>query len=103
MENNGQIVSVRIYNQSYNIRASGEESRARMLRVAAIVDARMREIERQGGTVDTLRLAILAALHLADDLEKANASHEASLALTTARAGDLSRMLDGILDGGGKV
>ncbi len=100
MDNNGQLVSIRIYNQNYNIRISGDDSPERMKRVAAIVDARMREIERQGGTADTLRLAILAALHIADELDKALVRHDQSLEQIDARTNELSRRLDAILNAG---
>lgn len=69
MDNNSQIVSVRIYNQSYNIRAS-DGNAARTLRLAEMVDTRMNAIADEASTADSLKLAILAALHLADQLEQ---------------------------------
>ena len=69
MDNNSQIVSVRIYNQSYNIRAS-DGNAARTLRLAEMVDTRMNAIADEASTADSLKLAILAALHLADQLDQ---------------------------------
>jgi len=69
MDNNSQIVSVRIYNQSYNIRTN-DGNAARMLRLAEMVDSRMNAIADEASTADSLKLAILAALHLADQLDQ---------------------------------
>lgn len=69
MDNNSQIVSVRIYNQSYNIRAS-DGNAARTLRLAEMVDTGMNAIADEASTADSLKLAILAALHLADQLDQ---------------------------------
>ena len=40
-------------------------------RLAALVDEEMREVSRAGGTVDSLRVAVLAALNLADQVLQA--------------------------------
>jgi cell division protein ZapA len=64
-----QTVKVEIYNQTYNIRSrDGNTDHIRML--AAFVDSRMREIASGTLTVDSLRLAILAALNIADELHQ---------------------------------
>jgi cell division protein ZapA len=69
MESQGQSVNVRIYNQTYAIRAS-DGNVERTLQLAAMVDERMREISKSALTSDSLRLAVLAALHIADELAK---------------------------------
>jgi cell division protein ZapA len=74
-ESQGQSVNVRIYNQTYAIRAS-DGNVERTLRLAAMVDERMREISKSALTSDSLRLAVLAALHIADELEKAKSKYE---------------------------
>ncbi|MBS1807873.1 MAG: cell division protein ZapA [Acidobacteria bacterium] len=62
-----QTVKVEIYNQIYNIRSrDGDTDRIKEL--AAFVNSRMNEIAASALTVDSLRLAILAALHIADEL-----------------------------------
>lgn len=64
-----QTVKVEIYNQTYNIRSrDGDTEHIRKL--AAFVDGRMREIASGTLTVDSLRLAILAALNIADELHQ---------------------------------
>ena len=49
---------------------SGEDS-AHIEHLAEMVDARMRAVAAQGRTVDSLRVAVLAALNLADELSRA--------------------------------
>src|SRR5262249_46558691 len=75
MESQGQSVSVRIYNQTYAIRAS-DGNVERTLRLAAMVDERMREISKSALTSDSLRLAVLAPLPLAHGFEKAKSKYE---------------------------
>lgn len=71
MDIQGQTVNVKIYNQLYSIRASdGNAERTEQL--AALVDQRMREIAKGALTADSLKVAILAALHIADELDRAN-------------------------------
>ncbi|MEY4167755.1 MAG: cell division protein ZapA [Blastocatellia bacterium] len=78
MDNIGQIVSVRIHNQSYNIRAN-DGNVARTMRLAALVDTRMNAIAEESSTADSLKVAILAALHLADELDRVQQQLEAAL------------------------
>jgi cell division protein ZapA len=68
-------VQVEINNQIYNLRANDGDTE-HIQKLAAMVDARMREIKQSGPTVDSLKVAILAALHIADDLERMKAEHE---------------------------
>ncbi|MGO9640643.1 MAG: cell division protein ZapA [Candidatus Acidiferrales bacterium] len=60
-------VKVEIYDQPYTI--SGELEPEYVTRLARIVDERMREIASGSGTVDSVRVAVLAALAIADELE----------------------------------
>ena len=59
-------VLVRILGQEYRIRSDADE--ASIQRVAAFVDETMAKIRERTRTVDTLDLAILASLNLANDL-----------------------------------
>ncbi len=62
-------VRARIYDREYALRTSGDPERLQGL--CAGLDKRMREIAASTGAVDTLKVAILAALSLADDLQRA--------------------------------
>ena len=57
-----QSIRVEIYNQTYNIRSDGDNDY--IMRLAEYVDGKMREISSGTLTVDSLKVAILAALHL---------------------------------------
>ena len=61
----GQSVSVDIYDQIYNLRGTDP---AYIERLAQIVDTKMRAVSALGNTVDSLRVAVLAALNIADEL-----------------------------------
>ena len=58
-------IRVEIYNQTYNIRSDGDNDY--VVGLAEFVDRRMREISSGTLTVDSLKVAILAALHIADE------------------------------------
>lgn len=60
------MANVKIYDRDYALRSTGDAARLQL--VAAHVDSRMREIANESGAVDTLKVAILAALSLTDDL-----------------------------------
>ena len=57
-------VRVEIFDQAYNLRGTDPEY---IRRLAEFVDGKMRVIAEQTSTVDSLRLAVLAALNIADE------------------------------------
>ena len=60
------VVNVKIYDREYALRTSGDTERLRSL--CSCLDTRMRELAASSGSVDTLKVAVLAALSLADEL-----------------------------------
>lgn len=58
-------MKVEIYDQSYNVSAGGNEEYLQEL--AAYVDTKMREVAEATRTVDSLKVAVLAALNIADE------------------------------------
>jgi len=62
-------VKVQIFGQSYAIR--GELDEAYVQKLAAYVDEKMRAIADATATVDTQKIAVLAALAIADELHNA--------------------------------
>ncbi len=60
-------VQVEIYGQVYNIKGADDPDHIRQL--AAYVDTKMKDIEKGTGTVDPHRVAILAALTIAEELQ----------------------------------
>jgi cell division protein ZapA len=57
-------VRVEIFDQAYNLRGSDAEY---ILKLAEYVDAKMRAVAEATNTIDTVRLAVLAALNIADE------------------------------------
>src|ERR1700733_7234118 len=94
------VITVDIYDQTYRLNGNDREY---VERLAATVDAKMRAVSAQGRTVDSLRVAVLAALNLADELARIEERYAAvtstgdSVASIRSRAHSLSGMLDEVL------
>jgi cell division protein ZapA len=97
-----QTVMVEIYDQVYHLRGVDP---AHIERLAAMVDAKMRAVSARGSTVDSLRVAVLAALNIADELNTMRDRYDhlagtAQSSQTSMRnhVGSLAGMLDEVLD-----
>jgi cell division protein ZapA len=90
--NPGDYVTVEIYDQLYHL--SGQNTQ-HIRDLAALVDAKMRAVAAHGRTADSLRVAVLAALNLADELSQATG---ADLQLGHHRANRLRMLLDEVLE-----
>ena len=90
-----QSIRVEIYNQTYNIRSDGDNDY--ILRLAEYVDRKMREISSGTLTVDSLKVAILAALHIADEFHQLKNNQEQSDAQLASRSAECAEMLDRVL------
>jgi cell division protein ZapA len=88
-------IRVEIYNQTYNIRSDGDSEY--LTKLADFVDGRMREISSGTLTVDSLKVAILAALHIADELHRLKQTHEQADAQLATRSAECAEMLDRLL------
>ena len=88
-------IRVEIYNQTYNIRSDGDSDYITQL--AEFVDGRMREISSGTLTVDSLKVAILAALHIADELHRLKRLHEQADSQLASRSAECAEMLDRLL------
>ena len=88
-------IRVEIYNQTYNIRSDGDSEYITQL--AEFVDTRMREISSGTLTVDSLKVAILAALHIADELHRLKRLHEQTDSQLASRSAECAEMLDRLL------
>jgi cell division protein ZapA len=89
-----QSIRVEIYNQTYNIRSDGDNDY--ILRLAEYVDSKMREISSGTLTVDSLKVAILAALHIADEFHQLKNQQEQADAQLASRSAEMTEMLDHI-------
>ena len=88
-------IRVEIYNQTYNIRSDGDTEY--IIQLAEFVDSRMREISSGTLTVDSLKVAILAALHVADELHRLKHLHEQADSQLATRSSECAEMLDRLL------
>jgi cell division protein ZapA len=82
------FITVEIYNQLYHLAGNNAEH---IQELARQVDAKMRAVAAHGRTADSLRVAVLAALNLADELSQARSADPAK---GHARASSLSLLLD---------
>jgi len=92
--NGSNSIRVEIYDQSYHLRGSDQEY---ISDLAAYVDARMRLISQHASTVDSLKVAVLAALNIADELHVLKRKYDELAQDYNSRAGHLSDALDEIL------
>ncbi len=90
---NTEPVRVTIFNQTYSLVASEEPGRIEEL--AHRIDELMSSIAARAGNVDSNRIAVLACLHLADQLE----SLERELAQLKNKVEDKAREFSVLLDG----
>ncbi len=93
-------VKVEIYDQVYNLRGVDAEY---VTRLAEFVDRKMRNVAEQTSTVDSLRLAILAALNIADEYHILRKKYELLAGEYLQRADALSGALDEVLEDGRKA
>ena len=90
-------VSVDIYDQTYHLRGSDTEY---ITQLAEYVDTKMRLIAQQAATVDSLRVAVLAALNIADELHVLKRKYDSIDSDYSERAGQLAGALDEVLQEG---
>lgn len=90
-----QTIRVEIYNQTYSIRSDGDNDY--ILKLAEYVDRKMREISSGTFTVDSLKVAILAALHIADEYHQLQDSQSQSDMQLASRSAECAEMLDRVL------
>lgn len=95
-------ISVDIYDQTYHLRGENTEY---IRHLAEIVDSKMRAVASHGKTVDSLRVAVLAALNIADEFSALEQKYEAltgdsrqSQNSLRTRAHTLTGLLDSVLE-----
>jgi cell division protein ZapA len=97
------LVHVLIFGQTYAVRGGADPSHVE--KIAAFVDAQMQAVSRSSGAVDSVRVAVLAALNIADELFQARGqsegaerqARERAAAELSARVQALARELDSVL------
>ena len=87
-------VRVEIFDQVYNLRGSDADY---IIQLAEYVDGKMRAVSEQTATVDSVRLAVLAALNIADEYHLLKRRLEPPSPEARQRASKLASALDEVL------
>ena len=95
MAKGNQSIRVVIYDQEYFMR--GDLNEEYIQKLAQYLDAKMRSIAERTRTVDTLRVAMLAALNVVDEYHQLKARYEEVTLHMDQKVGACSEALDEIL------
>ena len=87
--------TVEIFGQTYNVRGDGDQDY--LLELARFVDSRMREVAAQVATVDPMKIAILAALNIADEFSRFRRQREDAAGIWISKTEELSDRLSKII------
>jgi len=93
-------VRVEIFDQAYNLRGSDPDY---ILKLADYVDSKMRAVASATNTIDTVRLAVLAALNIADEYHLLKKKQDGGATDYQKRAHQLVHALDEVLRDGSKA
>ena len=103
MAEKADLVHVEIFGQTYAVKAGGDP--AYVEKLAASVDEQMKAVSRASGAVDSVRVAVLAALNLADEcvrlrreLEDTRSQPRAARGSSDERVKRLAQALGSALD-----
>ena len=99
MSNSTEPVSVRILDREYTVGVNADE-RDGLLAAARLLDARMREVRGNNRMVALDRVAVLAALNLAHEVQQMRQEREAQQREIASTLDTLNRRLDGLLGTG---
>jgi cell division protein ZapA len=91
-----RVVHVDIHGQRYAVRSELDPQYVGEL--ATYLDTRMQMAARELASGDPLRIAVIAALNLADELFRARADATGLERRVQSRTADLERLLDGALN-----
>lgn len=97
MGTDATTTEVEIFGSVYSVR--GEQDAAYLQELAETVDRTMRHVAERVATVDTARIAILAALNLADELSQCQRRQEGERTEITEKVARLASELEEALAG----
>lgn len=87
--------SVEIFGQTYNVRGEGDPNYLEEL--ARYVDARMREVAAEVNTVDPMKIAILAALNIADEFSRFKKQKQSASGIWIEKTEEISERLGKVI------
>jgi cell division protein ZapA len=92
-----RTIDVEIYDQKYSIVLKSDIQEAEIRRIADDVDERMREISAAANTPDSLKIAILTALHLAQELREQRRNAEQNEVIIRKKSDEWTHALEQLL------
>jgi cell division protein ZapA len=95
MADHGRVISVEIQGQRYPIHSALDQEY--VVRLAKYVDEKMRAATETTPNADSLRLAVLAALNIADELFRSRDASRDRDGRLAERAGEIERLVDRVL------
>ena len=95
MSNPPDPIRIQIFDQEYHVK--GSLNAAYLEELARYVDGKMRSIATRSHNVDSLRVAVLAALNIADEFHQMKSKHEAATRQVEQKVGEYNDALDRLL------
>ena len=95
MDNPTGSVRIEIYDQEYHVK--GSLNSAYLEELARYVDGNMRSIATRSHNVDSLRVAVLAALNIADEYHQMKSKYEATTQQVEQKVVEYNEALDRLL------
>lgn len=92
-----RVVTVEIHGQRYAVKSDLDQ--AYISELAAYLDQKMRLAADELSSADSLRIAIIAALNLADELYRARADGVGVEGRVLEKAAEIERLVDAVLSG----
>jgi cell division protein ZapA len=95
MDGKHDSTMVEIFGQTYNVRGEGDPDY--LTELARFVDGRMREVAAQVATVDPVKIAILAALNIADEFSRYRLQRESAAGIWLEKTEEISDRLNKVI------
>ena len=95
MADHGHVISVEIQGHRYPIHSTLDQEY--VVRLAKYVDEKIRATSDSTPNADSLRVAVLAALNIADELFRSREASRDRDGRLAERAGEIERMVDRVL------
>jgi cell division protein ZapA len=95
MDGRYDSTEVEIFGQTYNVRGEGDPNY--LTELARFVDSRMREVAAEVATVDPMKIAILAALNIADEFSRYRRQREDAVGVWIGKTEEISNRLGKVI------
>ena len=95
MNNTTDSIRIEIYDQEYHVK--GSLNAAYLEELARYVDGKMRSIATRSHNVDSLRVAVLAALNIADEYHQMKSKYETTTQHVERKVDECNEALDRLL------